>query len=219
MNVPSSCGSEVSHRSVTTSDSEKNDEALATSRYKISHGLNDDEWRMSSSKVWRPWTKMNATYRVEGELTHVVSSKYRWLLPPIIGIMPATECGKYSWLFMKMNSATSSKNYYRIISSLSPSCPCSQLSRFHPPAVGTNGPILCRRAVKHQTNKQSIVLRHVVILSVTALRPLSWRSDNQHVDELAARTHVRISRYSRSSYADERNFVSRRQSVSQLVID
>ena len=29
----------------------------------------------------------------------------------------------------------------------------SHLSRFHPPAVGTNWPILCWRAVKHQTNK------------------------------------------------------------------
>jgi len=61
MNVPSSFGSEVPHRSVTTSDSEKNDEALATSRFQISDGLNDDEWRMSSFQAWRPWTKMNAT--------------------------------------------------------------------------------------------------------------------------------------------------------------
>ena len=32
----------------------------------------------------------------------------------------------------------------------------SQLSRFHPPAVGTNWPILCWRAVIHQTNKGTI---------------------------------------------------------------
>ena len=112
MNVPSSYESEVPHRSVTTSDSEKNDDALATSRYQISDGLNDDESWMSSTKAWRPWTKMNATFRVEGELTRVVSSKYCWLLPPTIGITPATECSKYSWLFMKIHSATSSRNYY-----------------------------------------------------------------------------------------------------------
>ena len=32
----------------------------------------------------------------------------------------------------------------------------SRLSRFHPPTVGTNWPILCWRAVKHHTNKQTI---------------------------------------------------------------
>ena len=31
----------------------------------------------------------------------------------------------------------------------------SQLSRIHPPAVGTNWPILCWRAVKHQTNTKT----------------------------------------------------------------
>ena len=50
----------------------------------------------------------------------------------------------------------------------------SQLSRFQPPAVGTNWPILCWCAVKHQTNKHMshlvlvigshLVLRHVSLL-------------------------------------------------------
>ena len=40
----------------------------------------------------------------------------------------------------------------------------SQLSRFHPSAVGTNWPILCWRAVKHQTNKQTfdIILHYFI---------------------------------------------------------
>jgi len=33
--------------------------------------------------------------------------------------------------------------------------PYSQWSRFHPPAVGTNWPILRWRAVKHHTNEQT----------------------------------------------------------------
>ena len=100
-------------------------------------------WRRVDSRFPTVWTTTNGggqaselddleprwtRRRVEGELTRVVSSKYRWLLPPTIGITPATECSKYSWLFMKMNSATSSRNYYRIksiaILSMYRSSPC-----------------------------------------------------------------------------------------------
>jgi len=62
--------------------------------------------RTSSTGAWRPWTKMNATYSVEGELIHLVNSRYSWLLPPNIELTSATECSKYSRLFMKMISAT-----------------------------------------------------------------------------------------------------------------
>ena len=51
-----------------------------------------------------------------------------------------------------MNCVTLS-NVLRIMHCLSLAI-LSHLSRFHPPAFGTNGPILCWRAIKHQTNKQ-----------------------------------------------------------------
>ena len=126
----------------------------------------------NSSYVTQLHGNTDMTLVAHGEIHHISSRS-------LINVDLARAASTSAWSVLLVVNWVTLCNVWRIMHCVSLAI-LSRLSRFHPPTVGTNWPILCWRAVKHQTNMhyQSPGVNGVklAILVFIALQSL-WRVD------------------------------------------